>query len=146
MAMPLIMGLESLSVAKTPTSGRIVALDEESANLMQSYSPETVIDILIQSETDSYHEISARAWSMRDARYVVYRSDQCSISSQIFQERLVAQGVQAIDLASYVVRKNRISKRPELAVGKSQVAKKARFETLAINRFRKFQSSFLGLE
>ena len=98
--------------------GRVVALDSGSAKLLKMCFPAMPFQPLIQSGSESFEEINQRALSMRDAGYLVYRSDQLSLNSRLFRDRLVAHGVHAVDLTRLAEQKTEQS-RHEIASAKS---------------------------
>ena len=89
------------SEAQEPTGVHVVALDVGSSDLLKTCRPEISFVSLVDSEDEPYPRLNERALAMRDARYVVYRADRLSMTSQLFRDRLVAEGVQAIDLTRY---------------------------------------------
>lgn len=50
------------------------------------------------------------ALSVRNAGYLVYRSDQLSLNSRLFRDRLVAHGVHAVDLTRLAEQKSEQSR------------------------------------
>ncbi len=77
----------------------IVALDQATANLLSPHLPK--LAVIVVSEDEPFGRLNQRALSMLDAEYVVFRSDQISLSSQLFRERLINHGVRGVDLTAH---------------------------------------------
>lgn len=84
---------------------------------------------------------------MRDASCLIYRSDKISMISQLFRERLIAQGVPAIDLASYARERNAQNRVLSFADSREEVisSRDSYVLTLAIDQFRKAKTSDLAV-
>ncbi len=80
----------------------MVALDHSTADLLRACFPTIEFEVLITFENEPNAAINQRAWSTRDADLLVFRSDQISIRSQLFRERLMTQGIRAIDLKAHI--------------------------------------------
>ena len=90
------------TLAKDPSPLKVVALDHSTAHLLRACFPAIEFQVVIQCENESNAAVNERAWSTRDAGVLVFRSDQISIRSQLFRERLLTQGIRAVDLKAHI--------------------------------------------
>ena len=135
----LVCSDDQWAFAQAELAGGVVALDDGSAELLKLCSPQFAFKSLVRSENESYQSLNDRAWSMRNAGCLVYRGDQLSGTSKLFRDRLIAQGVPAIDLAIHVLQRNR-AEQPVQTVnwGSPSVSERKSFVmTLAIDLFTK---------
>ena len=80
----------------------VVALDHSTADLLRAFFPAIECRVVIQFENELNTAVNKRAWSTRDADVLVFRSDQMSFRSQLFRERLMTQGIRAVDLTAHI--------------------------------------------
>ena len=88
--------------AQEPSSPKVVALDHSTADLLRACFPAIEFQVVIPFENELNAAINKRAWSTRDADVLVFRSDQMSLRSQLFRERLMTQGIRAVDLKAHI--------------------------------------------
>ena len=131
------------------TQGRVVTLDTGSARLLKAYSPRTDAESLVQFEHQSYQVLNRRALSMKNASLLIFRGDRLSMKSRLFCERLIAQGVPAIDLAAYGLEQKSVARQQRIAdqgTGHAyfgQVSEQSSYVvSLAIDQFQKVASDF----
>ncbi|MAI71887.1 MAG: hypothetical protein CMM01_13365 [Rhodopirellula sp.] len=89
-------------VAEEPHSATVVALDHHTGDLLRACFPAVEFQVLVRREDEPNSVVNRRAWSTRDADVLVYRSDQISIRSQLFRERLMTQGIRVVDLNAHI--------------------------------------------
>ena len=92
----------TVAFADEPNPPRVVALDHSTGDLLRACFPAIEFEVLVQFENEPNAAINRRAWSTRDADVLVFRSDQISITSQLFRERLMTQGIRAVDLKAHI--------------------------------------------
>lgn len=92
----------TVALAEEPSPPKVVALDHSTAGLLRACFPAIEFEVLVQFENESNADINKRAWLTRDADVLVFRSDQISIRSQLFRERLMTQGIRAVDLKAHI--------------------------------------------
>lgn len=97
----MIPGSHSALMEPVSHPNRIVALDPDSLKLLHDCCPDVTVEALIQTHHEPLSVLMDRAWSMRNARCLFYRSDTLSNESRLFRERLQTQGVPTMDLAPY---------------------------------------------
>ena len=85
-----------------PSRPIVVALDHSTADLLRAFFPAIECRVVIQFENELNEAVNQRAWSTRDADILVFRSDQMSYRSQMFRERLMTQGIRAVDLTAHI--------------------------------------------
>lgn len=91
----------------------IVVSDPEAASLLKPSPPGVAQRILIQQKDEPYESINARALAMRNARLYVYHSGYDSALSAMFRERLRMQGVEVVDLRSFMKKRTSPIELPE---------------------------------
>ena len=89
-------------VAEERNSPKVVVLDHPTGDLLRACFPTIDFHVLVQFENESNAAVNRRAWSTRDADVLVFRSDQISIRSQLFRERLMTQGIRVVDLKKHI--------------------------------------------
>ena len=94
--------VSTVAFAEEPGTRKVVALDHSTADLLRACFPTIEFEVLVQFENEPNATINRRAWSTRDADVLVFRSDQISIRSQLFRERLMTQGIRAVDLKAHI--------------------------------------------
>ena len=92
----------TVALADEPGPRKVVALDHSTADLLRACFPAIEFEVLVQFENEPSATINRRAWSTRDADVLVFRSDQISIRSQLFRERLMTQGIRTVDLKAHI--------------------------------------------
>ena len=88
--------------AQEPTDVHVVALDPGTSDLLKSYFPDISFRSLVRIDDEPFERLNQRALSMRNATCLVYRGDVMPLKSQLFRERLVAQGIRTVDLAAHL--------------------------------------------
>lgn len=68
---------------------------------------------LLEYDKASDTEVNRRAWAMRDAKVFIYSSKQESLLGAMYRERLMAQGVPAIDIHAMKASRSRHEKSQE---------------------------------
>lgn len=92
----------TVAVAEESNPPKVVALDHPTADLLRACFPAMEFEVLVRFENEPNATINQRAWLTRDADVLVFRSDQISIRSRLFRERLMMQGIRAVDLKAHV--------------------------------------------
>ncbi|MEM9366754.1 MAG: hypothetical protein AAGD07_12230 [Planctomycetota bacterium] len=77
----------------------VVAIDQPTADLWRLHFPNSRMIVVVLRDDESFDVISQRALLACAATSVLYRSDRCSRVSRFFRDRILNQGVPAIDLA-----------------------------------------------
>ena len=88
------------SEPQAPAAVRIVVLDDGSARLLEACCPNTRFESLISSDEIAFEILNSRALSMRNASCLLFRSDELSVTSRLFLDRMIAHGVPAIDIVA----------------------------------------------
>ena len=98
----LVFLAPTVVAAEEPSPPKVVALDHSTADLLRACFPAMEFQVLVRFENEPNAAINRRAWLTRDADVLVFRSDQISIRSRLFRERLMTQGIRVVDLHAHI--------------------------------------------